>query len=149
MRVDALGFVMFMIVGAPFCFEKEDIEVEVGILRHQVMNEPDLNILHRVSKRAIVSVLTLRNLMREAVAELRFILVLVIEALNSVMRSTAFISFWAFFSVREFAKLRSIKIVISPLVFNGVVIVAGLVIMRSILSRAFYSLEILKVKVPD
>lgn len=38
MRIDTLRFVVLMIVGAPFCFEEEDVKIEVGMLRHQVMN---------------------------------------------------------------------------------------------------------------
>jgi hypothetical protein len=36
--VNALGFVVFMVVGAPFCFEKEYVKVKICMVRQQVMD---------------------------------------------------------------------------------------------------------------
>ena len=142
MRVNALGFVMFVVVRAPLCFEEEDEEVEIGILRHQVMHQPDFDVFDRVREGAVVPILTLRDLVRESVTEFRLILVLVVESLDSIMRPSAFVPFGAFFSVGKFAKFWSVEVVISPLVLDRVVVVAGLVVVRGILPWALYPLEV-------
>ena len=74
--------------------------------------------------------------------EFRLILILVVESLDSIMRPSAFVPFGAFFSVGKFAKLRRVEVVISPLVLDRVVVVAGLVVVGSILPWALYPLEV-------
>jgi hypothetical protein len=37
-RVNALGFVVLMVVGAPFRFEKENVKVEIRMVRQHVMD---------------------------------------------------------------------------------------------------------------
>ena len=142
MRVNALGFVMFVVVRAPLCFKEEDVEVEIGILRHQVVHLPDFNVLDRVCEGAVVPILTLRDFVRESVTEFRLILVLVVESLDSIMRPSAFVPFGAFFSVGEFAKFWSVEVVISPLVLDRVVVVARLVVVGGILPWALNPLEV-------
>ena len=142
MRVNALGFVMFVVVRAPLCFEEEDEEVEIGILRHQVVHQPDFDVFDRVREGAVVPILTLRDFVRESVTEFRLILVLVVESLDSIMRPTAFVPFGAFFCVGKFAKFWSVEVVISPLVLDRVVVVAGLVVVGGILPWALYPLEV-------
>lgn len=81
--------------------------------------------------------------------EFGLILVFVIESLYSVMRSSAFVFFWAFFSVGKFTKFGSIQIIIPPFILNRMKIVAGFMIVRSILSRAFNPFEILEIQVSN
>ena len=142
MRVNALGFVMFVVVRAPLCFEEEYEEVKIGILRHQVVHQPDFNVFDGMREGAVVPILTLRDFVRESVTKFSLILVLVVESLDSIMRPSAFVPFGAFFSVGKFAKFWCVQVVISPLVLDRVVVVAGLVVVRSTLPRALYPLEV-------
>jgi hypothetical protein len=142
MRVNALGFVMFVVVRAPLCFEEEHEEVKIRILRHQVVHQPNFDVFYGVGEGAVVPILTLRDFVRESMTKFSLILVLVVESLDSIMRPSAFVSFGAFFSVGKFAKFWRVQVVISPLVFDRVVVVAGLVVVGSTLPRALYPLEV-------
>ena len=102
MRIYTLCFVMFVIVRAPFCLKEKDIEVEIRMLREQMMNEANFYILYWVCERTIVSVLALLYFVREAVAKLRLVFVLMIQSFNAVMRSSAFVSFGTLLCVGEF-----------------------------------------------
>jgi hypothetical protein len=56
-----------------------------------------------VRKGAIVTVFALIDLIWEAVAKLGFVLICVIETLNSVVGSFASIMLWTFFCLSKFA----------------------------------------------
>jgi hypothetical protein len=67
-----------MIIGAPFSFEIEYIEVKVLILWQQVVNQSNFDILYRVSEGAIIIIFTLLNFIWKEMTEFGFVLVLVI-----------------------------------------------------------------------
>ena len=108
MRINALRLVMFVVVGAPFSFEEEDVEVEVLVSREQMVDESDFDIFNRVGKGAIFTIFTLLYFGRELMAEFSFIFVLVIQPFNSVVSPSAFILLRTLLSFREFAQFRSI-----------------------------------------
>jgi hypothetical protein len=56
--VDTLSFVVFMVVRAPFGFEKENVKVEIRMVRQQVMDQAHFDVFYRMSKRTIVSIFT-------------------------------------------------------------------------------------------
>jgi hypothetical protein len=68
-----------------------------------MMNESNFDVLYSVGKGTVVPVLTLLDLIREAMAELGFILVFMVESFDSVMSSAALILLRAPLGVREFA----------------------------------------------
>jgi len=103
MRVDALCFIMFVIVRAPLGFEIEDVEIKVCMLWQQVMDQSHLDVLHRMRKRTIVPVLALPNFVWVAMAKFCLILVLVVEPLDSVVRSSALIPLGTPLSVSKLA----------------------------------------------
>jgi len=55
----------------------------------------------------------------------------------------------AFFGLRKLAKLRRVVVVVSPFVFNGVVVVATFVVVRCILFRTLDPFKVSEVKVLD
>ena len=79
--------------------------------------------------------------------EFSFVLVLVIEAFNSVVGSSTLFFFWTFFSLCEFAKFWSVMIIISSLIFDRMVKIAALVVMGCILFVTFDPLEISQIQV--
>jgi hypothetical protein len=76
--IHALGFVVFMIVRTPFCFEKENVKVEIRMVRQQVMDQSHFYIIYGMSERAILSVFTDSNFVWITVAKFSFILIFVI-----------------------------------------------------------------------
>lgn len=48
MRINALCFVMIMVVWTPFGLEEEHIEIEVSMLGKQMVYQPDFYIFNRV-----------------------------------------------------------------------------------------------------
>ncbi len=80
MRINALGLVVLMIIGAPLSFKVEDVKIEIyrSSWRQNVVHQPHLDIFDRMREGAVISVLALTYLVREAVAELGLILVFVI-----------------------------------------------------------------------
>lgn len=80
MRINALGLVVLMIIGAPLSFKVEDVKIEIyrSSWRQNVVRQPHLDIFDRMREGAVISVLALTYLVREAVAELGLILVFVI-----------------------------------------------------------------------
>ena len=63
------------------------------------------------------------------------------------MSTTALVLLGTLLRVRKLAKLGRVEIVVSPLVFDRVVVVAALVIMGRIFLRALYSLKVAQVQV--
>lgn len=116
MRVDTLGFIVFMIIWAPFSFEIKDIEVEVLVLRKKMVNKSYLDIFYRVSKGTIISILTLLDFIRKEMTEFGFVLVFMIKPFNTVMSSSALVLFRAFFSLRKFAQFWSVIVIIPSLI---------------------------------
>jgi hypothetical protein len=145
--IHALGFVVVVVVGAPLSLEVEDVEVEVLILRKDMVDESHLDIFDGVGERAVVSVLALGDLVGEEVTELGLVLVFVVESLYSVVGSSAFVLLGALFCVCELAELRSVEVVIPSLVLDRVVEVTTLVVVSSILLGTFNPLEVLQVQV--
>lgn len=76
--VYTLGFVVFVVVRAPFGFEKEYVKVEIRIGGHQVMDKTHFDILYRMGERTIISIFTGSYFVWIAVAEFSFILIFVI-----------------------------------------------------------------------
>lgn len=138
---------MVVIIRAPFSFEIEQIEIEIGMLRKQVVDKPHLDVVDRVSEGAVLSVFALMNFTRVTVAELSLVLVLVVKAFYSVMRPSALIPLGTFFGVRELAKLRGVEQVVPPLVLDRVKIVAALVVVGYVFTGTFEPLEICQVEV--
>jgi hypothetical protein len=68
-----------------------------------MMNESNFDVLYSVGKGTVVPILTLLDLIREAMAELGFILVFMVESFDSVMRSAALILLRAPLGVCELA----------------------------------------------
>jgi len=118
--VDALGLVVIMVEGAPLCFEVKLVKVEVLLagLREQVMDQAHLDVLDRVSEGTILSVLALGNFAGEKVAKFGFVFVLVVEALDTVVRAAALVSLGTLFSFGELAKLGRVDIVVSTAVLQ-------------------------------
>lgn len=108
MCVNALCLVMLVVEGTPLGLEEEHVELVVLVARQQMVDQSHFDVLHRVRKGTIVSVLALLDLAWEAVAELRFVFVFVVEALHSVMCSAAFVLLRAPLCVSELAKLWSV-----------------------------------------
>ena len=102
-RVYTLGFVVFVVVRAPFGFEKEDVKVEIRIGRQQIMDKTHFDVFYGMGERTIISVLTGSYFVWIAVAEFSFILIFVIQSLNPVMRPATLISLGTLFSVSELA----------------------------------------------
>lgn len=69
---------MFMVVRTPLSFKVENEEVIVLVRREQKMDKANFDIFYRVSKRTVVSILTLSYLTRIAMTELCLILIFVI-----------------------------------------------------------------------
>lgn len=92
MSIDTLRLVVVVVEGAPLSFEIKHVEVEVSydLARLGEVNEPNFDILHRVSEGTIVSVFTRVNLRRVLEAEFSLIFIFVIQALYPVMRPSAF-----------------------------------------------------------
>lgn len=65
------------------------------------------------------------------------------------MGSSASLPLRTFFGLRELTKLRRVAVVVSSLVFNGVVVVAAFVVVRCILFRTLDPFKISEVKVLD
>ena len=82
MSVVTLSLVMFLVEWAPLSLEVE--HVEIGILLHKV-DYSCLNISHRVSEGAVLSIVAVCQVLRELGAELGLVLLYVIESLHSVM----------------------------------------------------------------
>jgi len=99
-----------------------------------------------VGEGTIVTVLTLTNLAWVAMTELCLVLILVVESLNPVMRSSALVLLGAPFGISKFAELWSVEVIVSTFVFNGVIEVATLVVVWSILPWALDPFEISKVQ---
>jgi hypothetical protein len=78
MRVNALSFIMFMVIGAPFSLKVEDKEVKILVLRKQMMNQTNFNIFYRVSEGAVITVFTLLNLIWMKMTKLSFVLIFMI-----------------------------------------------------------------------
>jgi hypothetical protein len=76
--VHALSFVVFMVVRAPFGFEKENVKVEIRMVRQQVVDQSHFNIIYGMSERAILSIFTDSNFVWITVAKFSFILIFVI-----------------------------------------------------------------------
>jgi len=129
MRIYTLCLIMFMIIRAPFSFKPINVELDYLPPLFDQPHQPHLYLLYRVRKRAILPVLAIRNLIRIKMTELSLILVLVIKAFDTVMRSTAFITFGAFLGVGEFAELGGVEGVEATRVFKGVGKVTGLVVV--------------------
>lgn len=81
--------------------------------------------------------------------ELSLVLVFVVESLNSVVGSSAAFLLGAFLGLSELAELRSVVVIVSSLVLDGVVVVATLVIVGCIFLGAFNPLEVSKIEMLD
>ena len=119
-RVDTGALVVAIVEGAPLCFEVKLVKVEVLLagLREQVMDQAHLDVLDRVSEGTILSVLALGNFAGEKVAKFGFVFVLVVEALDTVVRAAALVSLGTLFSFGELAKLGRVDIVVSTAVLQ-------------------------------
>jgi len=80
------------------------------------------------------------------VAELSLILVLMIKAFYSVMRSSTLVPFRTFLSVSKLTELGSVEVVVSTLVFYRVEVVATLVVMSQVFFGTFYPFEVLQIQ---
>lgn len=149
MRVYTLRLVMLVVVWAPLRLEVEYIEVEVRILWEQVMDQAHFDVVDRVSEGTILSILALLHLGGVTVAELSFVLVLVVKPLDSVMRAPTFVPFGTLFSVSELAQLGSVCAVVPPLVFDGMEIVAAFMVVRGVLAGTLRPLEVDEVQVTN
>jgi len=76
--VHALSFVVFMVVRAPFGFEKENVKVEIRMVRQQVMDQAHFDVFYRMSERTIVSIFTTSYFIWITVAEFSLIFIFVI-----------------------------------------------------------------------
>jgi hypothetical protein len=140
---------MFMIIWTPLSLEVKHVEIEISMLLLQVMQQPHLDVIYGVRERAKISVFTRGELVRVKVTEFGFILVLMVETFYSVMRTSAFFTFWAFFGICEFAELRGVKGVEATFIFKGVGEVTGFVVVWGSTQGAIKTLEGGEVKVPD
>lgn len=143
-RVHALSLVVFMVEGTPFGFEVEDEEIEVAGLDawHEVVDEADFDVLDRVRKRTVIPVLTLANFIRVKVAKLGFVLVPVVKTLHPVVCPPAPLVLRTLLRLSEFAKLRRVQLVFSPLVLDAVEEEATLMVVRIASIRTFKALEV-------
>ena len=118
MRVNALRFIVVVVIRTPFSFKEKNIEIKILIHWEEMMDKAHLNIFHRMSKRAIFTILTLLDLIGETVTEFRLVFIFVVQPFHSVVSSPTFFFLGALFSLCKFAELRRIKVVIPTLVFN-------------------------------
>ena len=107
-RIYTLGLVVFMVVRTPFCFEEEYIEVKILISWQKMMDESHLNIFDRVCKGAVFTIFTLLNFGRKLMTKLGFVLVFVIQALDSVVGPPALVLLRTFLRLSKLTKLRCI-----------------------------------------
>lgn len=82
----ALGFIVFFVEWTPFSLKVEHIEISILL---QEMDDPCLDIFHRVSKGAILSILALMDVFGELCAELCLVLLHMVKPLYSVMGQVA------------------------------------------------------------
>jgi hypothetical protein len=102
-----------------------------------------------VGKGTILTILALLNFVWEAVAELSLVLVFVVESFDPIVGSTTPLFLGTFLRFSELAELWRVVIIISPLVFDRVVVIATLVIVWCILFRTFDPLEVRKIQMFD
>jgi len=140
---------MLVVEGAPLGLEEEYEELVVLVAWKQVVNQPHFDVFHGMGEGTIVSILALLYLTREAVAEFCLVLIFVVESFNSVMRSTTLVFLGTALSISELAEFRGVLVIVPALVLDGVVEVATLVIVRTVLLWALVTLEILKLQVLD
>jgi hypothetical protein len=124
MRIHALSFVVVVVEGAPLSLEEENIKFIVLILGLHMMNQPNFDIFHRMSEGAIVPILALLNFIRIEVAEFCLVFIFVVQSLNSIVCSSAFVFLWAFFCIGKLAEFWRIQVIISSAVFYRVIVVA-------------------------
>jgi hypothetical protein len=159
MSVKALSLVVFMVKRTPLRLKVEHIELEIlvrvlslswsGLVRLYEMYKSHLNIFDRMCKTAVVSVFTLTNLSWIHMAELSFVLIRMVQALNPVVCSATFLVFWTSFRLSKFTKFRCIHWVVSSSVFNWMIEKARFVVVRYCNLHAFVPLEILQHKMRD
>lgn len=82
MSIVTLSFVVFLIKRTPFSFKVKHIEVSIFL--HE-MNYPSFNVLNGVSEGTVLPVFTILKVFRELSAKLCFILLYMIQSLNSIM----------------------------------------------------------------
>ena len=143
--VNALSFIMVMIERAPFSLKVKDKEVVVLVLREQMVNKTNFDIFNGVSKGAVFSIVAGLSFVWIKMTEFRLILIFVIESLNSIVSTLAFLFFRTFFSLCELAKFWSVKVIISSFILDCVVIVATFVIMRLILTWTLNAFKIAQI----
>lgn len=74
-------------------------------------------------------------------AKLGLVFVTMVQSLHSVVGTSAFLSLWALLGIRKFAQFCCIHPVLSPSVFETMVVEAALVVVRGMLPGTFESLE--------
>ncbi len=114
MGIRALGLVVLLVNGAPFCLKKEHVEVPVF---RQVFNEPHFQIVVAVGERTVFTVLTFVSVLSEIKAELSFVFLDVVKSLGAVVRAVAVIVFRASVAFLVLAELWSVNRVVSPFIF--------------------------------
>jgi hypothetical protein len=87
-RVVTQCLVVVIVEGTPFCFEIK--HEEVSIFAHY-MDQPALNVAHRMSKRTVLPIVALVQHMREVSAELSLVLLNVVQSFHSIMSQSALV----------------------------------------------------------
>lgn len=137
-----------MVVWTPFCFEVENKEVIVLVVRQQVMNQPDFDIFNRMSEGTILLVLAVSNFVRVTMAELSLVLVFVVKPFDSIVSSLTLSRFGTSVSVSELAKFWGVGIVISSPILAWMEKVAAFMVVWTCLLRALECFERIKNEVP-
>ena len=104
-RIDALGFVVFLIEGTPLGLEVEHPEVRVTLHR---VNHSRAQALRRVSKGAVVAVFALGDVLRVPRAVLGLVLLWVVHGLNAVVAQWALVTPGTVLTVLVVAQIRRI-----------------------------------------
>ena len=118
-------------------------------MRLYEMDKSHFYVLNRVCKWAKVSILTCSYLRRVHVTKLGLVLVLMVEALHTIVSSIALTKFGTSVSFCVLAQFRCIERIISSLVFDWVKVITRLVIMWRAELRTWHPFEIVKHKVPN
>jgi len=115
--VVTLGLIVLLVERAPLSLEVEHIEV--GIFLHKV-NDPCLNVPHRVCKGAVFAVLTVVEVLWEFGAKLGLVFFNVVQPLNPIVSKLASFLKCTLFSLCVLAKIWTVVSMLPSLVFHRV-----------------------------
>jgi hypothetical protein len=141
--VDTLGFVVVLVHRAPLGLEQKQVEVDrVG----DVGDQADFYVVNVVGEGAEISVLAPFYLVRVLETKFSFVFLLMIQALDPVVRPLAGLFVLTPVGLGELAQFRCKKVVIATLVFETVEEKTTFVVVRRVELRALVPLKFGKIQ---